>query len=108
MAIAAREQAQAEVKQLKASNKQLLSTTGQEAANAGMAELQRQLDQANQQLADQGSVGSVCALTERCKELENSLQLSNQRLRETSDASNLTQLQTQLTTVSGERNAAVN
>ncbi len=108
LAVAAQDQAQAEVEQLKASNKQLLSTTGQEAANAGMAELQRQLDQANRQLADQGSVGSVRALTERCKELEGKLQLSNQQLQETSDAGGLTQIQALLTVVSGERNMALN
>ncbi len=67
--------AQAEVEQLKAYNKQLLSATGQEAANAGMVELQRQLDHANQQLASQGSATSTRALAERCKELEEKLDI---------------------------------
>ena len=63
-AVDERDKALAEVKQLKAANEQLLNTTGQEAAEAGMAELRRQLEHANQQLASQGSVGSLRALTE--------------------------------------------
>ena len=94
VAVAALDRAQAEVAQLKASNRQLLSATGQEAADAGMAELQRQLEHANQQLANQGSVSSIRALTERCKELEEKLQLSNQRLQETCDAGGLNEMQT--------------
>ncbi len=77
---AARDRVQAKVEQLKASNQQLLNATDQEAANAGMVELQRQLDQANQQLTSQGNASSTNALVERCKELEEKLQLSNQRL----------------------------
>ncbi len=50
----------------------------------------------------------VLALTERCKELEGKLQLSNQQLQETSDAGGLTQIQALLTVVSGERNMALN
>ncbi len=95
-AVAAREEAQAEIEQLKASHRQLLTTSGQGAAEAAMVELNHQLDLAKQQLAKRGSAESVRALTERCKELENSLQLSNQRLRETSDASGLTLTQNRL------------
>ena len=91
-AVTERDKALAEVQELKAANQQLMATTGQEAAAVGLAELQRQLDQANQQLASQGSVGSVHALTERCKELEDKLQLSDQRLRETMDAGGLYQI----------------
>ncbi len=106
-AVDARDKALAEIEQLKAAHQQLLNSTGQEAAEAGMAELKRQLDQANQQLANQGSVGSVHALTERCKELEDKLQLSNERLRETMEASGLSQLQTRLETIAGERDRAL-
>ncbi len=73
---------QAEVEQLKASNQQLLSATGQEAANMGMVELKCQLDQANQKLASQGTTDSTSVLAERCESLEKELQLSNQRLQE--------------------------
>ncbi len=106
-AVDERDKALAEVTELKAANQQLMATTGQEAAAAGMAELQRQLDQANQQLASQGSVGSVRALTERCKELEDKLRLSDERLRETMEASGLAQLQTRLENMAGERDAAL-
>ncbi len=106
-AVEDRDKALAEVKHLKAAHQQLLSTTGQEAAAAGMAELRHQLDHANQRLANQGSVGSVHALTERCKELEDKLQLSDERLRETMEASGLSQLQTRLETMAGERDRAL-
>ena len=89
----ARDRAQAEVEQLKASNKQLLDATGQDAANAGMAELRRQLDQANQLLASQGNASSTDVLVERCKELDEKLQLSNQWLQETCNAGGLAQMQ---------------
>ncbi len=105
--IAARDQAQAEIEQLKASNQQLLHSSGQGAAEAAMVELNHQLDLAKQQLAERGSVESVHVLTERCKELENSLQLSNQRLRETSDAGGLTLIQTRLDVTIEERDRAL-
>ncbi len=63
-----------------------------------MVELNRQLTVAKKQLAKLGSADSVRSLTERCAQLESSLQLSNQRLRETRDASGLTQLHDQLET----------
>ncbi len=102
---AARDRVQAEVEQLKASNRQLLSTTDQDAANAGMVELKRQLDHANQQLARQGNTSSTNALVERCKELEEKLQLGNQRLQETCDAGGLTQMQARVTSMAGEHDA---
>ncbi len=108
MAVAAPDQARAEVEQLKACNNQLLSATSQEAADTGMADLQRQLEHANQQLASQGSASSTRALAERCKELEENLQLSNQRLRETCEASGLTQMQSRLDIMAWERNMALN
>ena len=77
---AARDEARAEVEQQKVSYQQLLNSSGQGAAEAAMVELNRQLASAKQQLAKLGSAESVCTLTERCTELENSLQLSNQRL----------------------------
>ncbi len=106
-AVAARDEAQAEIEQLKASNRQLLTTSGQGAAEAAMVELKRQLDLANQQLAERGSAESVRALTERCKELETSLQLSDQRLRETRDAGGLTLIQNQLDVALEERDRAL-
>ena len=72
-----------------------------------MIELNRQLDLAKQHLAEHGSVESVHALTERCKELENSLQLSDQRLRETSDAGGLTLIQNRLDVTLEERDRAL-
>ena len=69
---AARDHAQAEVKQLKASNQQLLSATGQDAANEGMVELQRQLDEANQQFASREGAGSTKALVGNAKLLKKS------------------------------------
>ncbi len=104
----ARDQAQAEIEQLKASNPQLLTASGREAAEASMVELHRQLKDAKRQLADQGSVGSVCTLTEQCKELEDNLRISNQRLLETCDACGLTQMQTRLDVMTGERDTALN
>ncbi len=106
-AVAARDEARAEIEQLKASNQQLLHSGGQGAAEAAMVELNRQLDLAKQQLAERGSFESVHAPTERCKELENSLQLSNQRLQETSDAGGLTQLQNRLDATIEERDRAL-
>ena len=106
-AVAAREEAQAEIEQLKASNRQLLTTSGQDVAEVAMVELNRQLDLAKQQLAERGGAESVRALTERCKELENSLQLSDQRLRETSDAGGLTLIQTRLDATIKERDRAL-
>ncbi len=106
-AVDARDQAQAELEQLKASDRQLRIASGQEAAEATMVELNHQLDLAKQQLAKQGSAGSVRALTERCKELEASLQLSNQRLQETCDGSGLSQMQTRLDTMAQEREMAL-
>ncbi len=104
---AAQDHAQAKVEQLKASNQQLLSSTGQDAANAGMVELQRHLDQANQQLACQESAGSTKALVERCESLEKELQLSNQRLQEACAVGGLAQMQARLTSMAGERDAAL-
>ncbi len=105
-ATSARDKALAEVEELKAAHQQLLNSTGQEAAAAGMAELQRQLDQAKQQLADNGSVDSVRALTERCKELEENLRLSNNRLQQTMDSSGVSQMQTRLENMAEERERA--
>ena len=106
-AVAARDEARAEIEQLKASNQQVLHSSGQGAAEVAMIELNRQLDLAKQQLAERGSVESVHALTERCKELENSLQLSDQRLRETSDAGGLTLIQNRLDVALEERDRAL-
>ncbi len=104
---AARDCAQAEIEQLRVSNQQLLSATGQDAANAGMVELKRQLDQANQQLASQGNASSTHALVERCKEFEEKLQLSDQQLRETCDAGGLDQMEIRLNRMAGECDAAL-
>ena len=104
---AARDCAQAEIEQLRVSNQQLLSATGQDAANAGMVELKRQLDQANQQLASQGNASSTHALVERCKEFEEKLQLSDQELRETCDAGGLDQMEIRLHSMAGECDAAL-
>ena len=105
--VTARDEAQAEVEQFKASNQQLLRSSGQGAAEEAMVELNRQLTLAKQQLAECGSFESVQALTERCKELENSLQLSNQRLRETSDAGGLTLTQNRLDAALEEHDRAL-
>ncbi len=77
---AARDEARAEIEQRKESYQQLLHSSGQGAAESAMIELNRQLTMAKQQLAKLGSAKSVHSLTERCTELENSLQLSNERL----------------------------
>ncbi len=103
---AARDEARAEVEQQKDSYQQLLNSSGQGAAEAAMVELNHQLTVAKQQLAKLGSAESVRSLTERCTELENSLQLSNEWLRETRDASGLTQLQEQLDTTIEECDGA--
>ena len=104
---AARDEARAEIEQLKASNQPLLHASGQDVAEAAMVELNRQLALAKQQLAERGSAESVRTLTEWCAELENSLQLSNQRLQETSDAGSLTLLQNRLDTAVKERDRAL-
>ncbi len=102
----ARDHAQAEVEQLKAYNQQLLGTTGQDAATTGMLEFNHQLDHANQQLASRGNASSTEALVEQCKELEEQLQLSNQRLQETCSVGGMPMMQNQLTNMAGERDVA--
>ncbi len=72
-----------------------------------MVELNSQLDLAKQQLAKRCSVGSVRTLTERCNDLENKIQLSHQRLLETSGAGCLTHLQTRLDVTIEERDRAL-
>ena len=106
-AVAARDEARAEIEPLKAPNLQLWTTSGQEVAESAMVELNRQLNLTKQQLAERGSLESVLALTERCKKLKNSLQLSDQRLRETSDAGGLTLIQNRLDVAIEERDMAL-
>ncbi len=53
------------------------------------------------------SQSSTHALAERCKELEEKLQLSNQRLQETCDAGGLIQVQARLASMSGEHDGGL-
>ncbi len=79
---------------------------GQEAANAGMIELQRQFEQAQQRLASQESASSTRAVVERSEALEEELQLKDKQLQEACAAGSNSALQAQLASVTRERNEA--
>ncbi len=97
----ARDRALAELEQLQASNQQLLNTTGQEAANGGMDELQRQLEQARQELAAQVTTSSTKTLVDHCAALEKELQGKDRQLQEACEAGGDPLLRAQLANIDG-------
>ncbi len=80
-----------------------MSATGQDGAAAGMVELQRQLDQARQELASRDTTSSTNVLVNRCADLERELQNKDQQLLEAQTAGSDTLLWTQLVNIDQER-----
>ncbi len=79
---------------------------GQEAANAGMVELQRQFEQARRELAGRETTSSTKVLVDHCAALEKELQVKDRQLQEACAAYGDPLLRTQLANIGREHDEA--